>query len=126
MECRALLNMLQMMGGVVLPTLLAAYTARTNGKPDPARARRQQQQQCQPQRRHAFAKPGVLGWAAERARCAVAAVGEACRRLNAALEECCCLTLGCSALQLAFALWLLSGNLWLVAKAAALQPVLHT
>lgn len=118
-ECRTLLNMLQMMIGVVLPTLLAAYTARTTGQTAPAHAQQRQQQRQPPHRRNSV-KPGLLGWAVQQSQRAVAIVGQACWRLNAALEWCCCPTAGCSLLQLAFALWLLSGNLWLLAKAAAL------
>jgi hypothetical protein len=115
--------MLQMMGGVVLPTLLAAYTARTTGQ-QPAAAQ-QRQQRLPPPHRRSSVKPGVLGWAVEQSQRAVAMGGQACCRLNAALEWCCCPTAGSSLLQLAFALWLLSGNLWLLAKAAPLKPVLH-
>ena len=66
-ECRTLLNMLQMMVGVVLPTLLAAYTARTTGQTAPAHAR-QRQQQRQPPHRRTSVKPGLLGWAVQQSQ----------------------------------------------------------
>ena len=106
-RCAAVVTFHQCIVGVMLPVLVAGFTAPSTGRLPPAE---------QPQAGAPGAQPlgGCWVWRA------AAAVGTGVVRLDAALAACCRGT-GLAALQLFLACWLLAGSCWALAKGAALR-----
>ena len=112
----------QLVCGILLPTLLAAYTERSSRCAwQHARAPQQaeQQQQAQQAGRDAQRAAGE-GPAGTTAWCTAAgcAAGKVWGRMDAGLQEL-CLATDCCVLQRATAVWVLLGHLWVLARAAA-------
>lgn len=103
MRCCAVFVFHQCIVGILLPVLVAGFTAPLAGR-QPLQAGQQGQQRAR----------GSRMWRAAAAACGSLA------RFDRALQACC----GCSAvalLQLILACYLLAGNFWAMAQAAALR-----
>ncbi|PRW58801.1 TIME FOR COFFEE isoform B [Chlorella sorokiniana] len=100
--CMALLYMHQVVVGVLIPTVLAAYTS--SALEEPATPQHRQRQQQQP-------VWGQLCGLASRAE-------ELWQHANSMVQEV-CTGAGMPGVQLALAAWLLAGNLWMIAVAMA-------
>lgn len=124
MRCRSVINLLLCLIGVVLPTVLAAHVAHETWQPPapqpagwqaaPAAAdgRGQQRQRW----RMAF-RPAL-----QVAQRSLASAGRVWAQLDAALSDCCRGT-NYTGLHLLLFSWLLLGNVWLGAKAAAVRSM---
>ena len=105
LHCLAVLVMHQTVFGLLLPVVIATWTARAAPLTHLPTAHQQAAEQP---------------WG--RAAAAAAAVGRTWDRANAALMELCCGE-GYCGLQLCVAAWLLLGNCWMLNEAAAVRRV---
>lgn len=107
-RCCAVIVFHQCIIGVMLPVLVAGFTAPFAGQRWPARQQGSQQQ--------AVPAGGSKVWRF------VVAVSGSLARFDAALQACCSGT-AAAVMQLSLACYLLAGNCWALAKAAALRTL---